>query len=98
VLIDPVNPDVVCVAAMGHQWTPNGERGVFKTTDGGRTWTRVLFADDRTGAIDVVVDPSNRNLLFASSGRSKRVRPRASIAAPTPAAHGRSSAAACRRD
>ncbi len=66
VLIDPAMPDVVYVAAMGHQWTPNGERGVFKTTDAGRTWTRSLFVDERTGAIDVVMDPSNHDVLYAS--------------------------------
>jgi photosystem II stability/assembly factor-like uncharacterized protein len=66
ILIDSRNPDVVYVAAMGHQWTPNTERGVFKTTDGGRTWTRALFLDDRTGAIDVVMDPSNHDVLYAS--------------------------------
>ena len=66
ILIDPVNPDVVYVASMGHQWTPNGERGVFKTADGGRTWTRVLFRDDQTGAIDVVMDPSDHDRLYAS--------------------------------
>ena len=66
VLIDPVNPDIVYVAAMGHQWTPNAERGIYKTTDGGRTWKRSLFLDEQTGAIDIVMDPSNRNLLYAS--------------------------------
>jgi photosystem II stability/assembly factor-like uncharacterized protein len=66
VLIDPSNPDIVYVAAMGHQWTPNTERGVFKTTDGGRHWTRSLFLDDRTGAIDVEMDPSNHDVLYAS--------------------------------
>jgi len=66
VLIDEANPDVVYVAAMGHQWTPNRERGVFKTTDGGRTWTTSLFLDDNTGAIDLAMDPSNPNVLYAS--------------------------------
>ena len=66
VLIDPSNPDVVYVGAMGHQWTPNHERGVFKTTDGGRTWTPSLYLDDATGAIDVEMDPSNHDVLYAS--------------------------------
>ncbi len=66
ILIDAANPEIVYVAAMGHQWTPNTERGVFKTTDGGRTWTRSLYLDDRTGAIDVVMDPSNHNVVYAS--------------------------------
>ena len=66
VLIDAANPDVVYVAAMGHQWTPNAERGVFKTVDGGLHWTKVLFLDDRTGAIDLAMDPSNHDVLYAS--------------------------------
>ena len=66
IVIDPTNPDVVYVAAMGHQWTPNTERGIFKTTDGGRTWTRALFLDEQTGAIDVVMDPSDHTVLYAS--------------------------------
>lgn len=66
ILIDPTNPNVVYVGAMGHQWTPNQERGVFKTTDGGRTWTQSLFRDDCTGAIDIAMDPSNHDVLYAS--------------------------------
>ena len=66
ILIDSRNPDIVYVAAMGHQWTPNTERGIFKTTDGGRSWTPSLVLDDRTGAIDVVMDPSNHDVLYAS--------------------------------
>ena len=66
IAIDPSNADVVYVAAMGHQWTPNHERGVFKTSDGGRTWTPSLFLDDVTGAIDVEMDPSNHDVLYAS--------------------------------
>ena len=66
ILIDAKDPNIVYVAAMGHQWTPNRERGVFKTTDGGRTWTQSLFLDDVTGAIDLTMDPSNHNVLYAS--------------------------------
>ena len=66
VLVDPWNPDIVYVAAMGHQWTPNDERGVFKTTDGGRHWARVLFLDAVTGAIDLAMDPSDHDVLYAS--------------------------------
>ena len=65
VLIDARNPDVVYVAAMGHSWTPNAERGVFKTTDGGLTWTKSLYRDDRTGAIDLAADPSDPKTLYA---------------------------------
>ncbi|MGH9410167.1 MAG: WD40/YVTN/BNR-like repeat-containing protein, partial [Vicinamibacterales bacterium] len=66
ILIDPSNPDVVYVGAMGHQWTPNAERGVFKTTDGGQHWSKVLFLDNLTGAIDLAMDPSNHDVLYAS--------------------------------
>jgi len=65
VLIHPTNPDVVYVAAMGHFRSANDERGVFKTTDGGRTWTRSLFVSSQTGTIDVVMDPSDPNTLLA---------------------------------
>ena len=57
VVIDPADHDVVYVAALGHLWGPNGERGVFKTTDGGLTWTNVLFVDENTGATELVMDP-----------------------------------------
>jgi photosystem II stability/assembly factor-like uncharacterized protein len=66
IVIDAKNPDIVYVAAMGHFWSPNSERGVFKTTDGGATWTKSLYANDRTGAIDLVVDPSDPKILYAS--------------------------------
>ncbi len=65
-IVDPHNPDVVFVAALGHIYGPNAERGVFRTTDGGKTWTKVLYVDDKTGAIDVVFDPHNSNILFAA--------------------------------
>ena len=65
VLIDPANPDVVYVAAMGHQWTTNRERGVFRTTDGGAHWEQVLFVDDSTGVVDLAMDPSDPRTLYA---------------------------------
>jgi len=67
ILIHPANPDIVYVAASGHEWTNNAERGVYKTTDGGRTWAKVLFVDDRTGAIDLVMDPADPDTLYAST-------------------------------
>jgi len=67
VLIHPTNPDIVLVAAMGHQWSPNRERGVFRTTDGGRSWEQVLFVDDSTGVVDLVMDPANPEVLLAWS-------------------------------
>ncbi len=65
-IIDPRNPNVVFVAALGHAYGSNEERGVFRTTDGGATWQKVLYKDNKTGAIDVVFDPNNPNTLFAS--------------------------------
>ena len=65
VLIHPSNPKIVFVAAMGHQWSRNAERGVFRTTDGGRHWKHVLRIDDSTGVIDLAIDPANPLLLYA---------------------------------
>ena len=66
VIVHPANADTVFVAASGHEWTDNEERGVFKTTDGGRTWKKVFYRSPRTGAIDLVMDPANPNTLYAS--------------------------------
>jgi photosystem II stability/assembly factor-like uncharacterized protein len=66
VIVHPRNPDIAFVAALGHAYGPNTERGVFRTTDGGKTWEKVLYKDDKTGAIDVVFDPRNPNVLFAA--------------------------------
>ncbi len=65
IMIDPRNPDIVLVAAVGHAYGPQQERGVFRTTDGGRNWERVLFVDEKTGCSDVVMDPNNSRILFA---------------------------------
>jgi photosystem II stability/assembly factor-like uncharacterized protein len=67
VVLHPSNPDVAFVAAVGNLWAPNDERGVFKTTDGGRTWTRTLFVDRFTGATDLVMDPRDPNVLYAAT-------------------------------
>ena len=67
IVIHPENPDIVYVAASGQEWTDNPERGVFKTTDGGKTWLKVFCVDDRTGAIDLVMDPSDPETLYAST-------------------------------
>jgi photosystem II stability/assembly factor-like uncharacterized protein len=64
--IDPNNPDIVYVAAFGKMSTPNAERGVFKSTDGGKTWRRVLFRDDRTAAIDISIDHTNPRVIYAA--------------------------------
>jgi photosystem II stability/assembly factor-like uncharacterized protein len=66
VIVDPKNANVVFVAALGHAYGPNADRGIFRSTDGGATWQKVLYKDNRTGAIDVVFDPNNSSTLFAS--------------------------------
>ena len=66
VVVHPTSPDTVYVAASGHEWTDNENRGVFKTTDGGRTWKKVFYRSARTGAIDLVMDPGNPNTLYAA--------------------------------
>jgi len=66
VVIHPRNPDIVLVAALGHAYGPSAERGVFRTTDGGKTWEKVLYQDEKTGAIDLVFDPNNPNVLYAA--------------------------------
>jgi photosystem II stability/assembly factor-like uncharacterized protein len=63
--IHPKNPDIVYVAALGHVWGPNDQRGVFRSKDGGKTWEKVLSRSNKAGAIDLIIDPSNPNILFA---------------------------------
>jgi photosystem II stability/assembly factor-like uncharacterized protein len=72
IAVDPRDPDRVFVAAMGHASGKNTMRGVYRTTDGGKTWHRVLFVDDSTGAIDVAMDPSNPRILFAALWHMQR--------------------------
>jgi photosystem II stability/assembly factor-like uncharacterized protein len=64
--IDPRNSNVAYVAALGHVWGPNPDRGVFKTTDGGKSWKKILFRNDSTGAIELVMDPKNPDVLYAA--------------------------------
>jgi photosystem II stability/assembly factor-like uncharacterized protein len=66
VLVNPANPDLVFVAALGHAYGPNTERGIFRSRDGGKNWDKVLYLDDRTGGIDIVFDPNNPHVLFAA--------------------------------
>ncbi len=72
VLIHPKDPDVVYVAALGHLWGPNKERGLFKTADGGRTWEHALALDEDTGCADVALDPSGPDTLLAAAWRVRR--------------------------
>ena len=66
VAVDPTNADIVLVAALGHAFGANEERGIFRTADGGKTWTKVLYKDDKSGGIDVVFDPKNPRIAFAT--------------------------------
>ncbi|HQR06869.1 MAG TPA: hypothetical protein PLN21_08610 [Gemmatales bacterium] len=72
IIVHPSNPDIAFAAVLGHAFGPNGERGVFRTTDGGVNWQRVLFKDDDTGASDVCFDPSNPNILFGGLWQTRR--------------------------
>jgi photosystem II stability/assembly factor-like uncharacterized protein len=71
-IVDPKNPDIVLVAALGHIFGPNLERGIFRTTDGGKTWAKVLSKDQDTGGIDVVFDPQNSNIVYAALWQARR--------------------------
>src|SRR6266545_5008352 len=71
-IVDPRDENVVLVAAFGHAFGPNAERGIFRTADGGKTWTKVLSKDENTGGIDVVFDPHNPNIVFASMWQARR--------------------------
>jgi photosystem II stability/assembly factor-like uncharacterized protein len=65
VVIHPTNPDIVYMASLGHSYGPQPDRGIFRTQDGGKTWEKVLFVNDSTGASDLVMDPNNPRILFA---------------------------------
>ncbi len=73
ILVHPRNPDVVYVAAMGHLFSENAERGVFKTTDGGRTWSKVLFRGEKVGIIDLIMDPLRPEILYAAAYDKQRL-------------------------
>ena len=72
-IVDPKNPDIVLVAALGHAFGPNSERGVFRTTDGGKSWTKVLYKNPDTGAIDVSFDPHNSSIVYAALWQARRL-------------------------
>lgn len=67
IVVDPRDSNTLYVAAGGHEWTDNVERGVYKTTDGGESWRKVLFVNDRTGAVDLVINPENPDVLYAAT-------------------------------
>src|SRR5437868_4561898 len=72
ILVDPRNPNVVLVAALGHPYGPNDERGVFRSIDGGQHWTKTLFKDSNTGAIDMAFEPGNPNVAYAALWQTRR--------------------------
>ena len=73
IVIDPRNPETVYVAVPGHLFGPNKERGVYKTTDGGRSWNNVKFIDENTGFTDIAMDPANSHILYAASYQRRRM-------------------------
>src|SRR5690349_3594828 len=72
IVIHPKNPDVVYVAGQGHLWGPNPDRGVYKTTDGGKTWQQVLKINDDTGVSDMAMDPESPDILYAAAYERRR--------------------------
>jgi photosystem II stability/assembly factor-like uncharacterized protein len=72
IIVHPTNPDICFAAVLGHVFGPSGERGVYRTTDGGSNWQRVVYKDDDTGASDVCFDPNNPNVLFAGLWQTRR--------------------------
>ncbi len=72
IVVHPQNPDIVYVAALGHAYGSNEMRGVFRSNDGGKTWQKILFKDNKTGAIDLVFDPNNQHILFAALWEAQR--------------------------
>ncbi|MGH9400893.1 MAG: VPS10 domain-containing protein [Terriglobia bacterium] len=72
IIVDPANPDVVFAGVLGHPWAPNVDRGVFRTTDGGKTWKKVLFVDASTGVSDLVMQPGNPKALYAGMWEARR--------------------------
>ncbi len=80
--IHPTNPDIVYVAAFGNYHGPSDERGVFKSTDGGKSWKRVLFRDNKTGAVDLSIDAKNPNVIYASLWEAYRIEYQMSSGGP----------------
>ncbi|MGC9343894.1 MAG: WD40/YVTN/BNR-like repeat-containing protein, partial [Bacteroidales bacterium] len=72
IIMHPENPDILWVAAIGHLYSPNEERGVYKTTDGGKNWKKTLFIDENTGVIDLVINPQNPDHLYAAAWTRER--------------------------
>ena len=73
IVVNPGDPNIAYVAAMGHLWGPNEERGIYKTIDGGKTWQKILYVDEKTGFADLALDPSNSLTLFAAAYEYRRL-------------------------
>ena len=72
IAVDPKNPDIVFVAAIGHLYAPNPDRGVFRSTDGGKSWTKVLFKNNDVGAVEVAIDPNDSRVVYAGLWNTRR--------------------------
>lgn len=72
IVVDPKNPDAACVCAMGREWGPNTDRGVFRTEDGGKTWTKVLYLDENTGCSDIAIEWNNPRIMYAGMWTFRR--------------------------
>ena len=72
VRIHPNNPDIVYVAVIGNLWKPNTERGVYRTIDGGKSWEKILYVSDKAGAGDLILDPGNPRIIYATTWQMKR--------------------------
>jgi photosystem II stability/assembly factor-like uncharacterized protein len=72
IVVHPTNPNIIYVAAGGHEWTKNADRGIYKTVDGGKTWEKVLYVNDETGAYDLVMDPLSSDTLYAATWQRTR--------------------------
>src|SRR5262249_15012873 len=82
IVIDKSNPEVVYVASPGHLFGPNTERGIYKTTDGGKTWNKIKYVDENTGINDIAIDTSNSTIVYASSHQRRRTSCRANGGGP----------------
>ncbi|MBU2439178.1 MAG: hypothetical protein KKC69_08490, partial [Acidobacteria bacterium] len=74
IVVHPTDPDIVYAAAGGHEWTENAERGLYKTMDGGKTWNKILSIDERTGAFDLVMDPTDPEMLYTTAWQRIRLK------------------------
>ena len=73
IVVDPTDPDIACVCALGKEWGPNPERGVFKTTDGGKNWKKILYIDEDTGCADIAMELSNPRIMYAGMWTFRRM-------------------------